>query len=321
MGESRMSSIVARLVDSFPYIHLRVVLECQRAGYIPKYKTSMIRGIVARVFKKQVCYDIEAVCGSCELNHNCMYAAMFESPHHLVHRLNRGGTVPHPYIIRCREGRTFFQTGDHLSFDMIVFGRYAKVFATHLLSSLSGVEQYDFGRGRLRFRMQTIYQLLDAESIVLVDGDSIAAAPKESRFCYQERPYEEVRLQFVTPCRMIRKGAVLRKFSVEEFLWQVKHRAHHLLLLHHEQGEIVEWDGLPLLDRKDVAIVSEQWEELSRYSMRQQQKVYLGGIKATLTMRRSEALDQWLPLLSFAEKFHVGKGASFGLGQYELWFR
>ncbi|WP_445612495.1 CRISPR system precrRNA processing endoribonuclease RAMP protein Cas6 [Geobacillus sp. YF-1] len=316
-----MSSIIEQLVDSFPYIHLRVVLECQSAGYISKYKASMIRGIVARVFKKQVCYDIEAACSNCSLNDSCMYAAVFESPHYLVHRLNRGGTVPHPYIIRCGDGRTFFQTGDHLSFDMILFGRYAKVFAIHLLSSFGGMEQYGFGRERLLFRTLTIYQILDAKSIVLMDGNSIVAAPKESRFQYQERPYEEVRLQFVTPCRMIRKGKVLRNFSVEEFLWQVRHRAYHLLLLHHEQGDTVAWGDLPLLHQKDVAIVSEEWEELSRYSMRQQQKVYLGGIKATLAMRRSNALDQWLPLLSFNEKFHVGKGTSFGLGQYELWFR
>ncbi|KAF0996628.1 CRISPR system precrRNA processing endoribonuclease RAMP protein Cas6 [Geobacillus sp. TFV-3] len=119
---------------------------------------------------------------------------------------------------------------------------------------------------------------------------------------------------------MMRKGKVLRTFSINEFLWQVNHRVWQLYrlydLLSSEPSE-----PLPLIAEHSVSVIQCTWEDVTRYSMRQQKMMKIGGMKAIVALERTDALDRWLPLLLFTERFHVGKAVTFGLGQYVLWFQ
>lgn len=55
------------------------------------------------------------------------------------------------------------------------------------------------------------------------------------------------------------------------------------------------------------------WE---RYSNRQRTRMKLGGVVGTATYAGD--LAPFLPLLSLGEWLHVGKGATFGLGKYQI---
>jgi hypothetical protein len=74
----------------------------------------------------------------------------------------------------------------------------------------------------------------------------------------------------------------------------------------------------------DVAEAQISWQNWERYSTRQRQRMNLGGVVGSVTYRSdaSNGLDMgltpFLPLLRLGELIHVGKGAVFGNGQYEV---
>jgi hypothetical protein len=307
-------------VSAFPYVHLLVRLRCEKPGQTPKYKTSMIRGIIGRILKQQVCcYDLQQPCAACEFRHSCAYALLFESPDEAVKKLNIGGTVPHPYIVRCHDYRTSFQAGQELEFELLLLGPSAVGFAMHFLGVFEKFHHYPFGSDRVFFRLKAVYQRTEtATEAIWEDYDVVK--PEMTYFFPKEKPYEKILIQFITPLRMMRKGKVLRTFSINEFLWQVNHRVWQLYrlydLLPSEPSE-----PLPLIAEHSVSVIQCTWEDVTRYSMRQQKMMKIGGMKAIVALERTDALDRWLPLLLFTERFHVGKAVTFGLGQYVLWFQ
>jgi len=56
-----------------------------------------------------------------------------------------------------------------------------------------------------------------------------------------------------------------------------------------------------------------RWFDWRRYSNRQDQSMLMGGLIGNI--RYSGPLDEFLPLLRFCEKVHLGKQTSFGLGK------
>ncbi|HIC93763.1 MAG TPA: CRISPR system precrRNA processing endoribonuclease RAMP protein Cas6, partial [Anaerolineae bacterium] len=59
-----------------------------------------------------------------------------------------------------------------------------------------------------------------------------------------------------------------------------------------------------------------RWVDWERYSTRQRQRMNLGGIRGRVTY--AGELPPFLPLLRLGELIHVGKGATFGNGQYRM---
>lgn len=59
-----------------------------------------------------------------------------------------------------------------------------------------------------------------------------------------------------------------------------------------------------------------KWQNWTRYSSRQQQKMLLGGVIGELILEGE--LQEFLPFLKLGEYLHIGKNTVFGLGQYRL---
>jgi hypothetical protein len=87
----------------------------------------------------------------------------------------------------------------------------------------------------------------------------------------------------------------------------------------HVPGAALDWDFRPLLDQASdvrVAAADLAWQEQERWSQRQQTAMRLGGVVGTMAFEGD--LTPFAPLLRTAELVHVGKGATFGLGQVKL---
>lgn len=80
-----------------------------------------------------------------------------------------------------------------------------------------------------------------------------------------------------------------------------------------------QWDFKGFIDKaKDITIKNKdlRWYNWQRYSGRQEQKINMGGFVGDITYEGNP-----LPFLSLpkaGEILHVGKGATFGLGRYEM---
>lgn len=300
------------MMDSMmlPYIHLQFKLRVETAGNLPENKTSMLRGIVARISKRSVCYDLDASCKECELVNMCTYPAIFESAVY-TEKLHFGASTPPPYIFRCNDLRTAFTSGDMLTFDILLFGHTTSTFAAHVVEEIRAISQYPFGKDRL---ICSLYQTSRVDKLYEDTYDQQFLNP--SIFQREERHMQQLKIKFVTPLRMLRKGTILRRFELTDFLWQVKHRVTQLT-----QDSSACLEGLPALPSDSVCVVQEEWRETRRFSNRQQQSIAQNGIVAEIDIQATSMLQEWLLYLQFCEIFHVGKATTFGLGQYELWYK
>jgi CRISPR/Cas system endoribonuclease Cas6 (RAMP superfamily) len=80
-----------------------------------------------------------------------------------------------------------------------------------------------------------------------------------------------------------------------------------------------QWDFNGFINKaKEVTIKHEniRWHNWQRYSGRQEQKINMGGFVGDITYEGN--LNPFLPLIQAGEILHVGKGATFGLGRYEM---
>ena len=59
-----------------------------------------------------------------------------------------------------------------------------------------------------------------------------------------------------------------------------------------------------------------EWADWRRYSNKQDQAMFMGGISGTIGY--SGALAEFLPLLRIAELVHLGKQTTFGLGKLRI---
>lgn len=305
---------------SFPYIHLRARMRCTKSGNLPFLKNSMLRGIIGRIFRGNVCHDFKLNCRDCDFQNTCIYPALFESPGLMTDKLARGGTIPHPYIIRCSSNKTYFQIEDRLDFEVILIGEKAEIFLTNLFHVFEGIETYAFGKEGVCFQTESVEQLLTSSKTKTVMNSTHLAKPELCFWNAVLPEYNQVLLRTITPIRIIQKNKQLYKFDIEPFFWQLKHRYNQLELLH-GPSDPSENEKLQYPSKTEFSIFSEGIGEFQRYSLRQKQCHTLSGLIVTVEFNKSEQLQRWLPYLLFCEQFHVGKATTFGLGQYKLWFK
>jgi hypothetical protein len=87
------------------------------------------------------------------------------------------------------------------------------------------------------------------------------------------------------------------------------------LLTYHGSGE-PQLDYKGLVHRAmDVQVMesSIRWFDWRRYSNRQEQAMFMGGMVGEVTY--ADVPSEYLPILSFCQEVHLGKQTTFGLGK------
>jgi len=81
-------------------------------------------------------------------------------------------------------------------------------------------------------------------------------------------------------------------------------------------------NGEPALDYRGlvkragtVSIVESdlRWFDWQRYSLRQDKAMLMGGMTGSITYEGK--IDEYMPLIDFCSKVHLGKQTAFGLGK------
>ncbi len=127
---------------------------------------------------------------------------------------------------------------------------------------------------------------------------------------------ERVTLEFLTPTRLKYQGRWAKEgppFHV--LLRRLLDRVSSLSYFH--CGQQFEADFRGLIERAAgvrIARAQTRWEDWSRFSGRQKQRVEMGGLAGQVTYAGD--LRDYLPLLALGEWVHAGKGTVFGNGRY-----
>jgi hypothetical protein len=234
--------------------------------------------------------------------------------------------IPQPFILEPPlEEKTDYSPGDTLAFDFVLVGRAIRYLPYFLTAfELMGIQGIGKGKGRyqvtkmLRVSAAGIATDLNLRDLSL-DGDGHEPTMLRDLEQIQPRPapFIDVGLHFLTPTRL--------KFDRHlcdspEFHVVFRNLARRLSLLSffHCDGTWEERMSDAVKNAQAIRLVRNglEWKDWRRYSNRQEKEMFLGGFTGHLGFH-GELEPFWSHLL-LGSYLHIGKGATFGLGKYEI---
>lgn len=294
----------------------------QTEAFLPTYKGSTFRGGFGKALKQVTCALKRQDCRTCLLKAKCLYLKIFEP--RLVHCPDLpvpANARPHPFVLQPPvEPHCCYPVNDAFEFRLLLFGDTTD-YLPYLIYTVEKMGKTGIGRkiqGRrgcfvlesVQRGGRTIYSSADRQvkAGAPLDELQLACRPRTSGHS------PAVTVHLITPLRIKYRNALSPELPFH-ILTRTMLRRTAALLNAFGQGE-------PALDYPGMASRAEKvrvrkaalgWEEFRRYSHRQDRAMMMGGIRGQITYQGD--LDEFLPLMAFCEKVHIGKQTTFGLGR------
>jgi hypothetical protein len=326
-------ALVTPGLDAFRVARFNVTLEAKDRLVLPENKGSVLRGGFGHVFRKVGCIARHGECPPCLLKGACPYAYIFETPppaDALI--LRKYPHAPHPFVIEPPlEAMTNYEPGTSLTFGLVLVGRGID-YLPYFIYAFEELGRIGLGRDRGKFQLaeargeasvesadgwQPIYsgdrKVLSSDFQVRTGRDLVAAPATEPADALPA----EITLQFRSPTRLQYNGHPAAPNAFHIVFRNLLRRISLLNYFH--------CGGAPLDDARDLVQAARaietvearlRWHQWERYSGRQRQQVPMGGFTGRVTYRGD--LAPFWPWLRLGEWVHVGKAATFGLGQYRI---
>ena len=292
----------------------------------PTFAGGALRGGFGAVLKRVCCVVRDKECRDCLLISRCIYYYIFEGGPAKEGRIYRTlSSIPRPFVLEPPLGLNSLQAGEPFSFHLILFGK-AIEHLPFLILTINELGRVGMGRGRGRFRLSSVSAYDGFGSlhpIYLPASDRMEGKPPIITFQDILRDasgrvgLKEVTLELLTPIRVKTGGHLTAHLNFPVLIGHLIRRQAQLFYFHCDQEPELDFKGL-INSAKEIrtARSDTHWYEWRRYSGRQKSEMYLGGLIGTITY--SGSLDEFLPFLILGQYTHVGKNATFGLGQYRL---
>jgi hypothetical protein len=297
-----------------------------------EYQGSALRGALFQALYDRFCVNKTAqACAECPLVQSCPIATLMAT-----WRPNgeRGADVPRPYTIEppLHPAHTY-QAGDTLHWGLTLFGD-ALTLIPYIILGVQALEEEGLGNvlpqpdGRWRrgqFRVEDIVavhpwtferQVLYQRNSRSIQTPRLAITAKHVAERAGTLAGEQIRVEFMTPTRLIEGGQLLHRPFFRPLFQRVVERL-SALSRHFSSSPLDDARSL-LAQCLDVRVVEDRtrWVDLASYSARQRRTTPIGGFVGTVIFRGD--LVSALPLLVWGELTHVGKDAVKGNGWYRL---
>ncbi|HSV32266.1 MAG TPA: CRISPR system precrRNA processing endoribonuclease RAMP protein Cas6 [Atribacteraceae bacterium] len=310
------------MFDFFRIARYRITLAAGKQGLIlPPYKGATFRGGFGTVFRRIACAVRGQDCLSCLLKAQCPYAYIFEtSPPENSQALSKYESIPRPFVLEPpTETKTFYAPGETLDFQLLLFGR-AIQYLPYFIVVFREMGETGLGRGRRPFVLTKMAALGRQEAVEIYSAqtNTIRHLDQSDTYCPpQFPPPSQIQVNFITPVRLIDDGACATVPEFHILFRQIMRRISALAYFHHGQRLEADYGGLAARSRQiNLSANKTSWQELERYSRRQDQRINIGGLVGAAAYQGN--LTEFMPWLALGEYVHVGKNTVFGLGKYEL---
>jgi hypothetical protein len=296
----------------------RGVLEDE--ALLPPYKGSTLRGVFGRALKEVVCALKHQECPSCLLRGQCLYVAVFDPPAGAPSR----ASPPPPFVLEPPlSPKTQFSPGEPLEFTLLLFGK-SNAYLPYFVYAFEHLGRLGLGKAlggrRARFRLLSV--TCATAGVIYQEKERLLlpARPQELVLPTAEPPRPgvgQLTVSLLTPLRLKFQNRLQAELPFHVLLRAVLRR---IATLFKEYG-----NGEPPLDYRGLSARAQKvqtrhsslnWCDWKRYSHRQEQAMLLGGLLGDITYQGE--LGEFLPFLSLAEKLHVGKNTTFGLGKLKI---
>jgi len=288
---------------------------------LPYYKGSTFRGVFGIALKKIACTLKNNKCESCLLNTHCIYALVFETDKVVkVAPGSKFASVPHPFVIEPPITQKIkFETNDSFNFNILLFGSINKkipyfIYALNEMGSIGIGKKINRHRGK--FELETV----STGGKIIYDSSRQKIFHQTNgrlNFLEENKIGEKVKLKLIleTPLRIKFQNRLKAELPFHILVRTMLRRLSSLLECYGNGEPDIDYHGL-VKKAENVKIIKNnlKWFDWKRYSSRQNEKMFIGGITGTIVYEGK--LGAYLPMLEFCSKTHIGKQTAFGLGKF-----
>ncbi len=302
--------------DTLPFARFRFSFRVTTPISLPDYAGSTLRGAFGQALRHTACMTKRKDCHECPLYRSCPFTRIFTTPAPENHALQKFSQIPNGYIIEPPSwGKQEYQAGEILTFHLVLVGQLIKEFPL-ICYAFERAFAHRIGASKgqavlcvLEQQTSSGWQDILATKTPLENAD-VALKPNLSA---------KVSIEIETPLRIQQNGKPLRAttLTAERFFLTLAKRV----------SLLAEFHAIPLdLDfaelKAELAQIQEKktlrWQDWTRYSSRQKQRMALGGVVGEWQF--DGLSPAWQRLLYLGQWLHCGKNATFGLGKYQCKF-
>ncbi|MEO0025993.1 MAG: CRISPR system precrRNA processing endoribonuclease RAMP protein Cas6 [candidate division WOR-3 bacterium] len=299
------------------YLPLSVQFTATEPLELPEFKGAVVRGGFGLALRRVCCPFPDRNCRGCLLRPRCVWSYVFNTPKPDNFPLTfKPETVPQPFVLEPPDDeRTRLPRNSRLRFGLVLIGK-AIDFLAYFICALEQLAELGLGRNRASLRFNGVYQ--NGRQIYKPERQVITGrlAIEEFNFVPTQTPVSKVRIEFLTPTRIIYQGRLCRR---PQFHILVRALLRRLWLLSTFHDQPVEFDHRWLLREAEKVRLTEavfagaDWYHFSR---RQGRLIEREGVTGWAVYEGE--LTPFMPFLTAGEIIHIGKGATFGMGKYRL---
>ncbi|OPZ93753.1 MAG: hypothetical protein BWY73_00137 [candidate division TA06 bacterium ADurb.Bin417] len=287
---------------------------------LPAYKGATFRGAFGYALRRAICTQPGRKCPGCLLHTSCVYPFIFEPSADLFPDpvQKRFRDFPRPFVIRPpRQRERLINPGRDFNFELILIGR-AIDYLPYFVFAFRELGQAGLGVARSQFQLK---ETRDFSGNPVYDGQRETLSRTRSFLPMEPAAPagQKITLDFLTPGRLRETGDLVVHPTFRQLFQSLLFRAD--FLARHYCG----WNNGTQPDYRELLEMASRirtgtdrlhWYDWGRFSTRQKTGMKLGGFLGRITF--SGELDPFLPLLNTGQYIHLGKGSTFGLGQYYL---
>jgi len=306
----------------------RYVFSCvfKDDAILPEYKGSTFRGLFGHALKKVVCALKREDCRDCLLRSRCVYALVFETtpPSAANAGKARIAAPPHPYVISpVATPQTRYRQGESFDFTLLLFGQ-ANDYLPYFVYAFAQIGQAGVGKSikgkRATFSLEKV--IAGGEIAYSADCGKIVEGQFAHELLLTDAPDEQrtadvLEINLLTPLRLKYDNHLEASLPFHILVRAALRRISSLMAAYGAGEPALDYRGL-VARARDIRILSSslRWFDWQRYSNRQDQAMLMGGMIGKVSYEGN--LGEFLPLIRFCEKVHLGKQTTFGLGKFSM---
>ena len=295
--------------------------ELETDADLPYYKGSTFRGVFGRALKKVVCALKYQDCDACLLRGKCVYAQVFETPVAGKTKDVRMAAQPHPFVIEPPLTiKTHYPAGSIFDFYLLLMGD-ANNYLPYFIYAFEQMGKIGIGRKvngqRGRFALESVRS---NDATIYSSSDQKLSMNGNLKKLHLASPAPEsdktlcLKLTLETPLRLKFDNRLKADLPFHVLVRAMLRRMSSLMIAYGDGEPDLDYRGL--VQRARAVTITDNnlsWYDWQRYSFRQEKKMLMGGMAGSVTYTGN--IDEFLPLVDFCEKAHLGKQTTFGLGK------
>lgn len=291
-------------------------------AHLPDYLGSTLRGGFGWALRKSSCALKNQHCADCILRQRCAYAWIFETEHYTDATGRQVNARPHPYVLQPGENSSGQrQPGEEWTFDLRLIGRGID-FLPHIVYSVQQMGETGIGAATRHGLGRFVLEKID-------DGVQVVFDNQSERLCHPlparelqlsgppTEPVNRLGCTLETPLRLKQSNALHKDLPFHILVRAALRRIASLETAYGQGEPSLDYSGLVRRAEQVETVRSTiRWQEMLRFSNRQQQKVSLSGLVGTAEYQGE--LTEFMPLLEYANRVNLGKQTVFGLGKMTM---